>query len=219
MSVDRLRSIVYFEQVSEDTLHALAQSLTHHSFAAGETIFLEGEPALGLWMIEYGRVKIYKIHPDGNEHVLRIFGDGDTFNDVAALDNGSNPANAGALSDGSAWVLPSHALQSLIRSDGVFALRMTALLAGRVRRLIQQIEDLSLYSVIARLARFLLTQGSDPALTGPGVTRAIIAAHLATTPQTISTALRELEVAGAIQFDRHRIVIVREDILKSIALL
>lgn len=213
-----LRAIVYFEQLPDAMLRDLAQHLQRHTFEAGKALFFEGEDALGMWMIEHGRVKIYKMHPNGNEHVLRILGDGNTFNDIAALDGHGNPANASALSDGSAWVLPSTVLQNLIRSDAVFAYRVIQILTGRVRGLVHQIEDLSLYSVMARLARFLLTQGDDPALSGPGVTRATIAAHLATTPQTVSTALRELELAGAIQFDRHRIVIVRADILKSIAL-
>ena len=37
--------------------------------------------------------------------------------------------------------------------------------------------------------------------------------------ETISTALRELEATGAIEFDRHRICIVREDLLRAIAML
>ena len=52
-----------------------------------------------------------------------------------------------------------------------------------------------------------------------GVTRAAIAAHLATSPETISRSLRALEEAGAIRFDRHRIIIVDSDLLQSIALL
>jgi CRP-like cAMP-binding protein len=76
-----------------------------------------------------------------------------------------------------------------------------------------------MYSVTVRLARFLLLQSEDPSLSGPGVTRTTIAAHLATTPQTISVALRELESTGAIEFDRHRIVILDETLLRDIALL
>lgn len=76
-----------------------------------------------------------------------------------------------------------------------------------------------MYSVTVRVARLLLNQVDDPALSGTGVTRAALAAHLATTPQTISTALREIEITGAIEFDRHQIRILREDLLRSIAML
>jgi CRP/FNR family transcriptional regulator, dissimilatory nitrate respiration regulator len=214
-----LQTLDYFRPLDAETCAALAQQAYRRTFEPGETIFLENEPAAGLWIIESGRVKIYKLHPDGGEHVLRIFGERDTFNDVGALDGGANPANAAALSAVTAWVLPGPAVQQLLETDGKLALHMVRVLTRRVRALVGQLESLALYSVTVRLARFLLRQVHDPALSGPGVTRAAIAAHLATTPQTISTALRDLEQTGAIEFDRHRILITDETLLRSIALL
>lgn len=216
---DRLRALIYFETVDAATLDWLAAQLTQRVFAAGEMIFLEGDPAAGLWLVASGRIKIYKLNPEGGEHVLHILGEGNTFNDIAALDGGLNPAHAAALSDATAWLIPSEALTAAIERDSALALRVIRVLAARVRFLVGQIEDLALYSVMVRLARFLLKQADDPALSGPGVTRVAIAAHLATTPQTISNVLRALEDAGAIRFDRHRIVIEHEDILRSIAML
>lgn len=216
---DRLRTLVYFESLDEAALDWLAGQMVRRAFAPGETIFIEGEPAAGLWLVERGRVKIFKLNPDGGEHVLHILGEGNTFNDIAALDGGANPANAAALSDVTAWLLPSEVLAAAIERYSALALKVIRALAARVRYLVGQIEDLALYSVMVRLARFLLKQSEDPALSGPGVTRVAIAAHLATTPQTISNVLRALEDTGAIRFDRHRIVIEREDILRSIAML
>jgi CRP-like cAMP-binding protein len=92
-------------------------------------------------------------------------------------------------------------------------------MVGRVRHLVGQVEDLALRPVTARLAHFLLEQVDDPTLTHPAVTRALIANHLATTPESISRSLRVLEKAGTIRFDRHRIIIVNPDILRQQALL
>ncbi|MBZ0295903.1 MAG: Crp/Fnr family transcriptional regulator, partial [Anaerolineae bacterium] len=116
------------------------------------------------------------------------------------------------------WLIPSETLTYVLTHNAQVALNVIRLLAMRVRSLVGQIEDLALYSVIVRLARFLLKQAEDPSLSGPGVTRTAIAAHINTTPQTISNVLHSLEEAGAIQFDRHRIIIVNERILRSIAM-
>src|SRR5690606_2853465 len=139
---------------------------------------------------------------EGNEHILHILGVGDTFNDVATLDAGHNPANAIALSKTTANVILATSITQLIESNRQFALKVIRILAHRIRSLVGQIESLALYSVVVRLARFLLKQSEDPSLSGPGVTRTAIAAHLATTPQTISVALREIEASKAIEFDR-----------------
>ena len=213
-------SILYFEGITGDELAYITENSLLRSYAAGEMIFLEGEPAEGLWIVEQGRVKIYNLNPYGNEHILHLRGPGQTFNDIGALDGGNNPGNAAALSaEVLLWLVPSEVITIVLSQNPRVARNIIRLLARRVRSLVDQIEDLALYSVIVRLARFLLRQIDDASLSGPGVTRTAIAAHLNTTPQTISVALRELESAGAIAFDRHRITIVDEAKLRNIAML
>lgn len=216
---DYLRSRIYFESLAADHLHWLANQCQRQTYAVDETIFLESEPSRGMWMIEQGRVKIYKVNPEGEEHIMHLLGPGNTFNEVATFDGGLNPANAGTLTEAAIWLLPAEALNHLLSIDNALALKVVKLLANRVRNLVGQLEDLALYSVTIRLARFLLKQLEDPALSGPGVTRANIAAHLATQPETISRALRSLEQAQAIRFDRHRIIIADEKLLRTLAAL
>ncbi len=216
---DYLRSRVYFESLSDDHLHWLANQCQRQTYTVDETIFLENDRSRGMWMIEQGRVKVYKVNPEGEEHIMHLLGPGNTFNEVSAFDGGSNPANAGTLTEAAVWLLPAEVLNQLLSMDNALALKVIKLLANRVRNLVGQLEDLALYSVTIRLARFLLKQLEDPALSGPGVTRANIAAHLATQPETISRALRSLEQAQAIRFDRHRIVITDEKLLRTLAAL
>lgn len=217
---NHIKSIIYFKGIMEDELVYIAERTVLRSFSVGEMIFLEGEQAEGLWVVKEGSVKVFKLNPDGREHILHLRGPGKTFNDISALDGGTNPASAATLSsEAFVWLVPSEVIQHVITRNPQIALNVIKHLAGRVRSLVGQIEDLALYSVIVRLVRFLLKQAEDPSLTGPGVTRTAIAAHLATTPQTISNALRELEQAGAIEFDRHRIRIIDEGKLRSIAML
>jgi CRP/FNR family transcriptional regulator len=213
-----LRKLPYFAQLSPTTLQQLADQSLARQFDTGAMIFGEAEASAGLWLIETGSVKIFNLTPDGREHVLHLLGPGDTFNDIAALDAGPNPANAGATSPLQAWVIPTAAVQAALGADPGLAIAVVQSLAQRVRHLVVQIEDLALRSVTARLARFVLEQAENPALSGPGVTRALIATHLATTPETVSRSLRVLEQAGAIRFDRHRIIIEKAELLREMAL-
>ncbi len=215
-----LEALPYFKGIDEAELLYIIKNSVLRTFSMGEMIFLEGEPAQGLWIVEIGQVKVFKLNPDGGEHILHLRGPGSSFNDIAALDGGNNPANAAGLSaEAHIWLVPSDVFKQLLIRNPQIALNVIRFLAVRVRSLVNQIEDLALYSVIVRLARFLLKQSEDPSLSGPGITRTAIAAHINTTPQTISNTLHILEDAGAIQFDRHRIVIVNEPVLRSIAML
>ncbi len=186
-------------------------------FLAEETVFLEGETAVGLWWIESGTVKIYKTSPDGSEQILHLAGPGETFNDIAVYDNDKNPANVTTLTPAKLWLLPVEHVQTLLAQNNAFAQAVIHTLAQRIRVFTRQIEDLTLYSVTARLARFLLQQAENPSFAEAGVTRKAIASYLATTPESVSRTLRTLQEVGAIQFDRHRIMIVDEALLRSLA--
>ncbi|QPC83706.1 Crp/Fnr family transcriptional regulator [Phototrophicus methaneseepsis] len=215
-----IESIVYFDGIIPEELSYISDNSVLRSYVANEIIFIEGDLAEGLWVVERGRVKIYKLSPEGNEHILHLRGPGKTFNDIGALDGGNNPANAAALSsEVQVWLIPSEVITHILTQNPKLSINVIRLLAKRVRSLVGQIEDLALYSVIVRLARFLIKQVDDPSLSGPGITRTAIAAHLNTTPQTISVALRELESSGAIEFDRHQVSIIDEEKLLAIAML
>lgn len=214
-----LSNIIYFVEIASSTMETFVKQCILRTFEAGEIIFLEGNPSEGLWLIKSGRVKVSKMNTDGMEHVIHILGEGNTFNDIAALDGGVCPATAAALSNVEALLLPQSTLAAYLTRDERLARNVINCLTARVRVLVRQIEDLALYSVKVRLARFLLQQAKDSALSGVGVTRATIASYLASTPQTISTLLRELEEHGAITFDRHHIFITNELLLYSIAML
>ena len=210
-----LRQLPYFAHAAETTLRELEQHAIRYTFTPDEMIFLEGEPSAGLWIVEKGRVKAYKLSTDGQEYILRFFGPGDTFNNLAAFDNAPNATSTTAVTDVSAWMIPTAVFKTMLQTDHELALAVLQGLVSRVRHLVGQVEDLALHSVTARLAHFLLDQGEDPTLAHPAVTRALIANHLATTPESISRSLRALEKAGAIRFNRHQIIITQPDILRQ----
>lgn len=214
-----LRAHLYFAGASDDHLDELAESARRRPFEAGQLLFLTGEPAAGLWIIEEGHVKIVKSLTDGREHILHLLGPGNTFNDVPAFDGGPNVASAIAVTAGAAWILPAETLRDALARHHDLALGVIKGLNSRIRQLVLQIEDLALRSVAARLARFLLEQRENPTLAGPAITRALIATHLGTTPETVSRVLRTLEESGALAFDRHRIIIRNTALLREIAML
>ncbi|WP_119071124.1 Crp/Fnr family transcriptional regulator [Aggregatilinea lenta] len=209
----------YLSVLAPAELNALVRDCMHLMFSPDEVIFLEGDSSRGLWIIEDGNVKITKLGVEGNEYILHLLGPGDTFNDIAALAGGPTPANALAMGLVSVWLLPGEVMDRALDRYPAIARAALAMMGARIRALGHQIEDLTLYPVMVRLARFLLTQAENPSLSGPGVTRAAIAAHLATTPETISRALAKLQDTGTIRFDRHNIIIVNVELLKSVAVL
>lgn len=216
-----LRRVPYFAGLSDIVLRALATACVERRYKRGQVIFLEGEPCAGLHIVESGEVKIFKLSLQGREQILHRMGSGSTFNDVAVLDGGPNPASAAAMTDALLWVITRDEMQRLAQAYPPLAWALIESVARRARHLVAMIEDLSLRSVKSRLARLLLSEAERAAKTGEldrsqMVTQAEMAARLGTVREMIGRALRELADERLIEFDRHRIVILDRDALIAV---
>lgn len=219
---DLLRRIPYFAALPDNLLAALTEVAMERTFARGELVFLEGEPCAGLHIVGSGEVKVFKLSPQGREQILHRFVAGDTFNDVAVLDGGPNPASAGALTDATLWIIPRTQLKRLAEAHPVLAWALIESIARRARHLVGMVEDLSLRSVKSRMARLLLAEARRTPASGAldrtqMVTQAEMAARLGTVREMIGRVLRELADEGIIEFNRHRIVIVDVRNLEAVA--
>jgi CRP/FNR family cyclic AMP-dependent transcriptional regulator len=216
-----LRSISYFSGLDEATLKALAGVAVRRRYDAGQMIFVEGEPCAGLFIVERGRVKIFKLSPGGREQILHIFGAGEGFNDVAILDGGPNPASVMALEPTSVLVIDRPSMVDLLERYPALSRAVIENLASRARHLVSLVEDLSLRTVMGRLAKLLLEQATeevDLERVPRGLTHAQMAARLGTVREVITRSLHKLEDEGIIKIERHKIIILDREALEDEAI-
>lgn len=212
-----LRGIPYLRRLPEEVLDALAQVAVRREYPAGAMIFLEGDPVAGFFLVESGVVKISRIGPDGREHILLLVEAGGTFNEVAALDGGPNPATATAHTDVTLYCIVRSDLEHIALQHPRLAWALLESMTNRTRHLVAMVQDLSMRSVKGRLARLLLEQAEAnrseavPRL----LTQEEMAAHLGTVREMVGRAMRSLAADGIIEFDRHRIVILDEERLRA----
>lgn len=217
-----LRRVSYFADLTDEVLTAVASAAVERRYARGQVIFLEGERCAGLHIVAAGEVKIFKLSAQGREQILHPVGPGDTFNDVAVLDGGPNPASAAALTEAVVCIISRSDIQRLTQVHPALAWALIESVARRARYLVTMVEDLALRSVKERLARLLLVEAARRPTTGAldrsqMMTQAEMAARLGTVREMVGRALRELADDEAISLDRHRIVITDRAHLAAIA--
>ena len=220
--LDLLRRVPYFAGLNDEVLGALVGVAGRRHYSRGQVIFLEGDPCAGLYIVAAGEVKIFKLSPQGREQIIHQLGPGGTFNDVAVLDGGPNPASAAATTDSTLCIVGREDIRRLARTYPQLAWALIESIARRARHLVSVVEDLSLRSVKARLARLLLTEaervsGAGAIDRGQMMTQAEMAARLGTVREMIGRALRDLADDGLIEFDRHRIVITDRAKLQAVS--
>ena len=213
-----LKAVPYFSGMDAADLKLVAQSAIRRAYKAGQVILLEGEPCAGLYIVESGWLKAVKIGMDGREQVLQTLGPGEVFNAISIFTDAPNQATVTALETSQVWVVRREVLLSMMDDHPALARQVVKDLAGRVMHLIRMVEDLSLRSVEARLARLLLEQAEGEAVPRQRwATQAEMAARLGTVPDMVNRALRKLAEAGMIHVERQQIQILDKEGLISVA--
>ena len=143
----------------------VARRARRKHFAAGELLFQEGDPCLGLHIVAAGRVRIFKSSASGREQVLAIEGPGSTVAELPVFDGGGYPASAIALEPTEIVFLPREEFRAFCLERPEVALKVLAAVGARLRRLVDLIEELSFTTVRQRLAALLVglakTRGSQ----------------------------------------------------------
>lgn len=213
-----LKAVSYFSNLDSATLNLLAQSAIRRSYDAGQVVLIEGEPCAGLYVVESGWLKAVKIGLDGREQVLQMLRTGEAFNAIGVFTDAPNQASVSALETSVVWLVRREILLKLMDEYPALARQVVRDLADRVMHLVRLVEDLSLRSVEARLARLLLDQAEGESVKRKRwATQAEMASRLGTVPDVVNRALRKLSEEGMIHVQRHQIQILDKEALREIA--
>ena len=83
-----------FEQLSVRELRQVASIVHRREYKIGEYIFYQGDPGLGMYMIEEGTVAIVVVDEHQTQKEIALLKDGDFFGELALLDEGPRSACA-----------------------------------------------------------------------------------------------------------------------------
>jgi CRP/FNR family transcriptional regulator len=206
--VQTLARVQIFSGLTDSELAFLAQRALPRHYGAGETVFTEGEPCKGLYVVESGHIRIFKSSPGGREQVLSVEGPGSSVAELPVFDGGNYPASVTAIEDATLLFVSKEDFQSLCLAHPEVALKVLRVVGARLRRLVGIIEELSFTTVRHRLAAFLLRlaqkEGKRSAegvqITLPASNQEL-AAQIGTVRELVSRNLSRLQAQGKLKID------------------
>ncbi len=89
-----LKQVALFQGLTHSQLQKIASIATEKSFAAGASVFREGDPGHEMYIIVEGRVRISKMVPGVGEEALAILEKGQYFGEMALIEEGPRSADA-----------------------------------------------------------------------------------------------------------------------------
>lgn len=220
-TAQKIRAIPLFSGLNESELRDITGICQHKSYKKGELIFNEGDVGDGFYIVEKGKVKIFKLSFGGKEQILHIYGPGKPFGEVPVFTGKNFPASALAVEASDLIFFPRKDFIARITENPSLALNMLAVLSMRLREFTVMVENLALKEVPARLASYLgvLTreQNNTEVVTLP-VSKNQLAGLLGTTPETLSRIFNKMSSEDLIEVDRGTITILDAEGLADMAM-
>jgi CRP/FNR family transcriptional regulator len=218
--IEQIKAIPLFEGLSQKQYAELARIAIDRSYQRGQVIFAEGDEGIGFYVLIAGKVKVFKLSPEGKEQILHVLEPGEPFGEAAVFAGQPFPAHAETLEKSRIFFFPRAAFIELIKGDPSMALNMLAILSRRLRKFTALVEDLSLKEVPGRLAAYLFymseqRDGSDDLKLD--IAKNQLASLLGTIPETLSRILTRMVKQGLIRLDGSRIKIVDRRGLEELA--
>ena len=210
--IETLQSNSYFSELPDALLKEVAAHMQLREYQRGDVLFWEDDPCDGLYILQTGSAKIYRLSPQGRQYIVRILQEGDTFAEVPAFDGGLNPVNVDALETCSVWVIESKKLRALVAAHPVFVQKVLANFGEMLRNMVRMVSEMAFYQVTHRLARLISEFPDEPR---PHWTQEQLAAQLGTVREVVARSLKELERSGAIRIEDRRIHIADDSVLRQ----
>jgi len=224
MSIDLLRRCPLFAGLREEDLRRIRAIASLKQVGKREILFSEGEEARGFYVILSGKVKLYKVSPDGKEQILHVVSAPDAFAEAALFLEGSYPAFAEALSDSQLLFFPKRDFIQLIEKNPQLSINMIVSLSQFLKRFASLIEELSLKEVSSRIAKYLIDlslklskEGRSPMEVELDLSKTQLASKLGTISETLSRTLAKMKAKGIIDVKKNRILILDREALEELA--
>jgi CRP/FNR family transcriptional regulator len=216
---ESLRSVRFFERLTDADLQNIVAGGQISQFRSGETIFSEDETCAGMHVLIRGQVHLCKMGPQGQVNIMAIVTPVIMFNEVAVLDGGPNPVTAIAVRDCLFWKISHDSFQALLKRYPQLGLGLLRVLAARNREMLTQYGDLSFRSVLARAAKLLLDLSKYGQIPINRHEHSIneMSNRIASVPEAISRSLNTFKGQGVITCNRTSIVVSHPEELAELA--
>lgn len=218
--IAKLTQFPLFAGQSQEILHKIAKITHLMQYQRGQAVFHEGDAGNGFYMVSKGRVKIFKLSPEGKEQILHVFGPGEPFGEVAVFEGRNFPASAEAMEPLEVIFIHRADFIDLIQKNPALTLKMLSMLSLRLRVFAHLIEDLSLKDVPSRLARYILLvseKQNNSKKIELDITRSQLASLLGTIPETLSRIFSRFQASGVLIANGNNVTIQNREVLEAIA--
>lgn len=203
-----------FCDVASPHLASLETSKTANTYKPRQVIFYEGNQPYGVYCVQSGKVKIYKMDTNGHQQIVRLAGPGDLLGYRCILSGDPYTATAETLEDATICFIDKQTFSHILETHPKTALRMMSVLAQDLRHAEENMTNFVHKNVRERLAELLLLFNTRYGIPTPkgrrldiALTRSEMAEMIGTTQESVIRLMTEFKGCGFIDVDGRKITL------------
>jgi len=220
-----LGEVALFAGLSEADIQAIGHATTMTHCVRGQQILSPDDPQDRIHIIKKGRVRVYRMTPDGKQLTLDIHEKGTILGDMELLGQDRLPeAYAEAIDDGVICTISPDELRKLIERFPLIGVNIIRHLSRRLQAAERELEAMAYQRVDQRLARKLLDLAGRFGVTtergtliGARLTQQELAEMIGTTRETLAHTLADFRRRGLLDTAHHQVVIRDAERLTELA--
>lgn len=208
-------TVPIFRTLGYPELMKVNSLIKKREYQKGNILFMQGDQSNHLYIVRYGRVKLYEASKCGRQQIVRILEQGEFFGELSLFRDERHSLNAEALEDTGLCLIPREDFKNLIKDNPEMSLRIMQAMSERLASAENFIVDLTLKNIEERIASWLIDMADKQGVpTEQGIrisvklSRQELANLLGTTIETVSRKLTKLQSEGIIATEGQKNIII-----------
>src|SRR5687767_1387926 len=221
--VEALRRVPLFASLKPHQLAEMAQMARRQRFGRDEAVFYQGDSGDSFYVILSGQVKVSVSSPEGQEAILVMLDTGESFGELALLDEQPRSATIEATRPTEVLVMRREEFHRMIHQHPDVSLSLLRVMTKRLRDTDQLVQDAAFLDVAERLAKKLLAlvdSHGRPSERGIELdihlTQQDLAAMIGATRESVNKQLGAFRDRGILAVDRQGITIIKVEALQMV---
>jgi CRP-like cAMP-binding protein len=219
--IENLKQNPLFSKLTELQLERVSNFSHTRTLDTNQLLFNQGEKVTSFYMVLSGKIKLFRMSPDGQEKIIEIVKPGRVFAEALMFNNLEDyPVSSAALSETSIIAISAKNFYEMLWDSTATCLLLLSDMSFRLRGLVNEIDKLTLHNGTCRVASYLLQEMTDGKNNFElDVAKNIIAARLSIKPETFSRIIKSLYDQKILSIEGNRVTIHNVDTLKQISII
>ena len=200
-----------FKHLPESCLDSLVNDSRILDCSAGHLFFQAGQVGNSLFVLEKGRVRMFKACGKRTLTIARIDSPG-IFGESGCFGTGKHYSSAEALCDSRVRLISRSTIEALLECAPHAANKFIELMGERCAHVLRKMEIVARKGPIPQLATLLIERAENGVVSD--MTHADLAGQLGIHREAVTTTLGQLKRAGMIKIERKRISILQRERLE-----